>query len=290
MLDDIAGISALILINKLRLWVFMRLLHAFLFSLFVIAPAFATSLYIPATLMLEDMTSPEIRDALAAGYTTVIIPTGGTEQNGPHIALGKHNFILRYTALATAQRVGKTLIAPIMPYVPEGNIHPPTGHMRFAGTLSIAPDAFGHFLEDTARSLKEHGFKNICFLGEHGASQPVQKAIADKLTAEWKNEDVRVIQVGDYYDEHNGQNAWLKQMGEKEVSPQAHGGLADTSEMLAINENEVRKNLIADHTEADMDKTGAAGSSTHATHAMGAKLLELKVTAAVKQIQKEMQK
>jgi creatinine amidohydrolase/Fe(II)-dependent formamide hydrolase-like protein len=236
------------------------------------------------SLWLEDLTWQEIRNDLGHGKTTVIIPTGGTEQNGPHIALGKHNFILKYTAMAIAERVEGTLIAPIMEYVPEGDIHPPTGHMLFPGTLSLRPETFAAVLEDTARSLKEHGFKTICFVGEHGANQPVQKAVAEKLDAEWKTQGVRVIHVGDYYDEHNGQVEWAKKTGITEPDIEAHGGFADTAEMLAVHPQGVREKLRAAHTPVDMQTVGAGGSSLAATKEMGAALLELKVSAAVRQI------
>jgi creatinine amidohydrolase/Fe(II)-dependent formamide hydrolase-like protein len=262
-----------------------------LFSLlFLLVPASPGWAGAPApapvqTVWLEEMTWPEIKDALAAGKTTAIIPTGGTEQNGPHIVLGKHNFILKYTAMEIARRLGNALVAPIMEYVPEGDIHPPTGHMRFPGTLSLRPETFAAVLEDTARSLKEHGFKIICFVGEHGASQAVQQQVAAKLDAQWKSEGVRVIHVGDYYDEHNGQMEWARKMNITEPDIEAHGGLADTAEMLAAYPQGVRMNLLSAYTAADMQTVGAGGSALGATHALGAEFLELKIRAAVQQIQ-----
>lgn len=240
-----------------------------------------------ANVMMEDMTWQEIAVAIKSGKTTVIVPTGGTEQNGPHIVLGKHNFILQKTAPAIAEKLGDTLVAPIMPYVPEGDIHPPTGHMRFAGTLSLQPATFAAFLEDTARSLKEHGFKYICFVGEHGASQPIQEAVAKKLSDEWKDEKVKVIQVNEYYDEHNGQETWMAKENPKEQDIESHGGLADTSEMLAAHPEGVRDGLRGAYTPADMDKLGADGSSVGASEAYGQKFLELKIEGAVKQIERE---
>ena len=80
------------------------------------------------SVFLEDLTSVEVRDAIRSGTTTVILPTGGTEQNGPHMALGKHNFIVRYAAEQIARRLGKALVAPVVKYVPEGNTDPPSGH------------------------------------------------------------------------------------------------------------------------------------------------------------------
>ena len=46
---------------------------------------------VPDTVFLEELTWTEVRDALKAGKTTILLPTGGTEQNGPHMVLGKHN-------------------------------------------------------------------------------------------------------------------------------------------------------------------------------------------------------
>lgn len=262
---------------------------AILLAIFTCAHAHAATPFVvtPAPpIWIEDMTSPEIRAALNDGKTTIIIPTGGTEQNGQHLSLGKHNFILKYTAMEIARRLGNALAAPIMQYVPEGDIHPPAGHMKFAGTISLKPETFAAVLEDTARSFKEHGFKTICFVGEHGGSQPVQQAVAAKLSAEWQGEGVRVIHVGAYYDSQaNGQVAWAQKMDVKEPDIEAHAGLADTAEMLSVNPKGVRQNLRAAHTAADMDKLGAGGSSLGATREMGAMFLELKVRAAVKQIQ-----
>ncbi len=71
---------------------------------------------------IEELTWPEVRDAIKAGKTTAILPVGGTEQNGYHMAVGKHNFIIKYTAEEIARRLGNALVAPVVTYVPEGDI------------------------------------------------------------------------------------------------------------------------------------------------------------------------
>src|ERR1043166_7358855 len=101
----------------------MKLL-IFCTSLLVAASAFAAQ--VPDTVFLEELTWTEVRDAIRAGKTTIIFPTGGTEQNGPHMVLGKHNFIVKHTAESIARRLGNALVAPVIPYVPEGSIDPPT--------------------------------------------------------------------------------------------------------------------------------------------------------------------
>src|SRR6516162_7974970 len=94
---------------------------------------------IPArdTVFMEDMTWMEIRDAMKAGKETAIVATGGIEQNGPYLAAGKHNVILRVTTEAIARKLGDALVAPIVPFVPEGNIDPPTLHMRYPSTVGV---------------------------------------------------------------------------------------------------------------------------------------------------------
>ena len=113
----------------------------------------------PPSVELEALTWTELRDALRAGVTTVIIPAGGTEQNGPHMALGKHNVRARLLSDRIAAALGDTLVAPVLAYVPEGAISPPAGHMRFPGTISIPDAAFKSTLEAAGRSFRQAGFK-----------------------------------------------------------------------------------------------------------------------------------
>src|SRR5262245_65470127 len=89
----------------------------------------------PSTVFLEELTWTELRDLIAAGKTTIIIPIGGTEQNGPHMALGKHNVRVKALSERIARVPGNALVAPVIAYVPEGSLSPPSGHMRFPGTI-----------------------------------------------------------------------------------------------------------------------------------------------------------
>src|SRR5207237_8995849 len=101
----------------------------------------------PAGLYLEDLTWTEVAERLKSGTTTVIVPIGGTEQNGPAMVLGKHNERVRVLAGRIASGLGHTLVAPVIAYVPEGAVHPPTAHMRFPGTITIPDAAFARTLE-----------------------------------------------------------------------------------------------------------------------------------------------
>ena len=102
----------------------------------------------PKTVWLEEMTWMDVRDAMSAGKTTVIIPTGGIEPNGPWLVLGKHNYILRTNCDAIARALGNALCAPIVPFVPEGRIEPQSGHMGSPGTISMREETFRALLTD----------------------------------------------------------------------------------------------------------------------------------------------
>src|SRR5687768_9749411 len=144
----------------------------------------------PNTVWLEEVTWMDVRDALKAGKTTIIIPTGGIEPNGPWLVSGKHNYVLRANCDAIARRLGNALCAPIIKLVPEGRIDPPSGHMTSPNTLSLREETVRAMLFDVAHSLKMHGFKNIIYIGDSGGNQAGQRAVADSLTKLWKGNPV----------------------------------------------------------------------------------------------------
>lgn len=234
---------------------------------------------------LEDLTWTEVRDQIHTGTTTVIIPTGGTEQNGPHMILGKHNRIIHYTSGEIAKRLGKTLVAPVIAYVPEGNISPPTDHMRYAGTISLLDTHFEALLEDTARSLKVHGFKLICLMGDSGWNQSPQARVAKRLSAEWAGQGVRVLHVGEYY---NLAPQYHRMMEEGLTMPEIgnHAGVRDTSELMALEPSGVRSAFRQASYGSESDLTGVDGNPLKASAALGHDLLKIKMNGAVARIRR----
>ena len=201
----------------------------------------------PHSNYIEELTWTELRDRVGAGATTVLVPIGGTEQNGPHMVLGKHNVRVRALAGAIAKGLGTALVAPVIAYVPEGSIHPPTAHMRLAGTLSIPDATFEALLEATARSFKQHGFRDVVFLGDHGGYQKNEEKVAAKLNREWSRDPAcRVHALLDYYKvTQTAYVAALKAKGYGDDQIGQHAGLADTSLALAVDKNLVRSEQLA---------------------------------------------
>src|ERR1700750_2951374 len=193
------------------------------------------------TVFLEELTWTELRDQIRAGKTTVIVPIGGTEQNGAHMALGKHNLRVRFLSEKIARALGNALVAPVIAYVPEGGLAPPTGHMKFPGTITVPEEAFDKILEYAARSFKLAGFRDIVFLGDHGSYQKDEKAVADRLNREWAAQLVRVHGVTEYYQASESEfGQLLKSKGYREEEVGTHAGLGDTSLTLAVDPHLVR--------------------------------------------------
>lgn len=244
----------------------------------ITAPAGVTPSAAPDTVFIDELTWEETRDAINAGTTTVIIPTGGTERNGYHMILGKHNYVVTHAANLIARRLGNTLIAPTIQYVPEGNPDrvPP-------GSISLPSPAYDQLLDAAARSLHVHGFTNILFIGDSGGNQAGMTAVAEALTAEWKDTGVRVLALTDYYtkgSEHY--RAWmLAQFGYTAAVVGGHAGISDTSQMLHVHPAGIRAPLV--QPWGGPTDSGVSGDPSKATAEIGRMGIEFKVNAAVNQ-------
>lgn len=232
---------------------------------------------------IEDMTWMEVRERIAGGANIVIIPIGGTEQSGPHMAVGKHNSIMRFAAGDIARKTGGTLVAPVIPFSPSGRMYPPEGHMNFAGTVSVRADTLAMMIEDVATSLKQHGFHLICLVGDNAGSQAVQQQVAERLNSQWGSEGVQVLHVSSYGNMENIRT-WATNNGAMAVDPLAHAGMTETSQLMAVAPQQVRNPLIASYSEKDYASTGAAGDASQSSATFGRGILGVKVNAAVQQI------
>ncbi len=236
------------------------------------------------SVFLEDLTWTEVRDATSAGKTTIIIPVGGTEQNGPHMVLGKHNARVKLLAGRIAAALGNALVAPVLAYAPEGQSSPPTGHMRFPGTITIPENVFEEILQASARGFRLHGFKDVVFIGDHGGYRKAMAAAAASLNREWAKTSVRAHAIEEYYTASDKEFAqYLKGKGFSDAEIGTHAGLADTSLALAVDPSLVRADLLkAPKGKAD----GVYGDPARATAELGKAGLDLIVERTVAAIRK----
>ncbi len=190
---------------------------------------------------IEELTFMEVRDAIRSGKTTVIVPTGGVEENGPYLAGGKHNYILQQTAEAIARKLGDALIAPIVKYVPEGEIDLEPGTIRYPGTIGVTVETFKSVLADVSTALRANGFRHIVLIGDSGGNQQPQLEVAEALSAKWTDGKTDVHHIPEYYNWVERQQ-WLRERGiEETMQPVGlHDEFSATSIMMLTDPTTVR--------------------------------------------------
>ena len=251
-----------------------------LFLLIAIGTAWAA----PSTsVFLQDLTWTELRADIEAGKTTILVPIGGTEQNGPQMAVGKHNVRAELLAEKIASALGNALVAPVIPYVPEGDVDHPTGDLRFPGTISVPVGAFEEVLEGAAQSFKLAGFRNILFLGDCGVYRHYLPIVAAQLNREWARTPVRAHVIDEYYRASEIEFAQLlKEKGYSAAEIGEHAGLLDTTLMMGVDPAMVRPDLLDKTKPGD----GVRGDPSRASIALGKLGVELVVTRTVAAIKK----
>jgi creatinine amidohydrolase/Fe(II)-dependent formamide hydrolase-like protein len=239
----------------------------------------------PDTVWMEDMTWMDVRDALKAGKKTVIISTGGIEPNGPWLALGKHNFVLRANCDAIARKLGDALCSPIVPFVPEGSIEPKSSHMLTVGTISLEEATFEALLTDIVRSYKMHGFENVILIGDSGGNQTGMKTVADKLNAQWSGKPV-VAHIPEYY-AYNTVEKLLVDLGVMKAdgpSDSLHDDPGITLNMFVTDPNSVRYDARVKAGKATINGVSIADKAKNIE--LGKKIVEMRATNTVAAIKK----
>ena len=237
------------------------------------------------SVFIEDLTWMEVRDAMRAGKNTVIVATGGLEQNGPYLVAGKHNVVLRGTTNVIARQLGNALVAPIIGFVPEGDIDPPGLHMLYPTTISVSEDTYRSLLTDICKCYRAHGFEHIVLIGDSGGNQEGLKAVAEQLTAAWKDGKTRLHYIPEYYN-YADVGPWLESQGIKQGDDGLHDDFGMTAQMLAVDPTSVRmKERVA---AGKFRINGIDLAPAEKTIAWGRKIIDFRANLAVKAIQKSL--
>jgi creatinine amidohydrolase len=186
------------------------------------------------TTLLEEMTWPEVGEAIAAGRTTVVVAVGAIEQHGPHLPLLVDAARGDRLAVEVADRLGGALVAPTI------RVGCSEHHMGFPGTITLSRSTLEAICMDYATSLSRHGFTRICFVPSHGGNfGPLAEMLPQLRDA--AGPDCR---VDAYTDLVGFMDFW--QAGVADHDPElvdrvgGHADIAETAEMLAIRPDLVR--------------------------------------------------
>jgi creatinine amidohydrolase len=237
------------------------------------------------SVLIEDLTWMEVRDAMRAGKDTVIVATGGVEQNGPYLVAGKHNVVLRGITDVIARKLGNALVAPIVGFVPEGDIDPPNLHMLYPSTVSVTEDTYRRLLTDICQCYRVHGFKNIILIGDSGGNQDGLKAVAEQLNASWKDDQTKLYFIPEFYS-YKSLTGWLESQGIKQADEGLHDDFAMTAQMLALDPTSVRmKQRIA---AGKFHINGVDLAPVEKTVEWGRKILDYRAQITVQAIRKAM--
>ncbi|MBI3857001.1 MAG: creatininase family protein [Planctomycetes bacterium] len=235
------------------------------------------------TLFIEEMTWMEVRDALRSGMDSVLVAAGGIEQNGPYVATGKHNYVVRAAAQTIAVKLGNALIAPIVAFVPEGDFDPPTDHMKYPGTLGVSEETFRRLLVDVCSSLRTHGFRHILLIGDHGMTQDGLEQVAADLAKKWTDGRTKVHYIPEYYDD-DVVTPWLEKQGLKQTDEGFHDDFMMEAQLMAIDPTTVRmKQRIA---AGKFRINGVELAPAAKTIEWGRRILEFRADLAVAAIRK----
>ncbi len=259
---------------------------------FLVAHAFPSQPQRPAdarpiagqdTVFIEEMTWMEVRDALKDKKTTILIPTGGVEDNGPYVITGKHNYIMRATAEAIARKLGDALVAPIVPFVPEGAIDPPSGHMKYPGTISLREGTYERLLTDICSCFRTHGFREIVLIGDSGGNQLGMNKVAAELSRSWAAGKTRVHFIPEYYN-HEAVDEWLAKQGIKEIDEGFHDDFAVSATLAAVDPTLIRAKQRQAAKKFSIN--GVDLAPLEKTVDWGKKIIEYRAEATVKAIRK----
>ena len=239
------------------------------------------------SVFIEDLTWMEVRDAMQVGKDTVLIATGGIEQNGPYLVANKHNVVLRGTTEAIARKLGNMLVAPIIGFVPEGDIDPPTVHMRYPSTVSLTEETYRRLLVDVCSCYRTHGFKHVVMIGDSGGNQDGMKGVAAELNAKWPDGKTKFHFIPEYYN-YGDLKGWLEERGIKQTDEGLHDDFAMSAMMLSIDPASVRmKQRVA---AGKFKINGVDLAPVEKTVELGKKLIDYRADVTVKLIRQAVAK
>lgn len=240
---------------------------------------------VPRSVFLDDLTSQELQLAIESGYSTALVYSGSTEGNGPHLALGKHNFRAPYYAERIARELGSTLVGQVVPFGVN-----PENIAKYPGTIALRPETFIALHEDVVRSLVRAGFTRIVLLTEHGPNVAALQAAGARLDAEHAPQGVRVFVSTDNYTKSTAEiEAWGMKEG---MSAGGHAGLWDSSELWLIDSSKLRTDLIAagdPSSSAKSQQQQVTGDPRHSSPALGQLFADIRVRNGVAEIRQMLQ-
>ncbi len=139
------------------------------------------------TVLLEELSWPQVEDAVRGGVRTIVIVAASIEQHGPHLPTMTDTAIGYAVGELVARKLGRALLAPVVR--PGCSDH----HLAFPGSISIPPEILIATIRAYVRSLSPHGFETFVLLSSHGGNFDALEAAARGLREEFGSAGVRIV-------------------------------------------------------------------------------------------------
>lgn len=241
--------------------------------------------------LIERMSWTKVRDAMAAGTRTVIVPVAAMEQHGPHMATGTDTFLGYETARRLALALGDALVAPAI------SIGYSVGHLPMPGTVTISEATLVTVIKEVVGSLVHHGFSDIVLVVSHGGNYGAIRAAVPDLRA--AHPDVRIHAQMTFDDAMAGRDDLYRELGVDAARMGVHAAQGETSMMLAchpdlvdmdaavegfMGDASIRWRLAVPPPMDEMSPTGILGDARGATAEIGERLFDHQVRTWVEAI------
>jgi creatinine amidohydrolase len=197
----------------------------------------------PLSRSIGDLTSAEISQKLKAS-SILCLPLGAIEQHGPHLPLNTDVVVAEELTRALVGRLGDALDLWQLPTLPIGLSRE---HDWAPGTLSLTVLGFAGLIKELAREfVRALSARNLVIVNGHGGNRGILENLLQELRSELSL-NACVLHPFD-----------LTRVPGKPAGPDVHGGLGETSVMLALAPDLVRRDMMAPRGGAPDDAAIAA--------------------------------
>jgi creatinine amidohydrolase len=199
---------------------------------------------------LEELTSPQVKEALMLSAKTVIIPLGVLEKHGPHLPIGTD--ILESRELA--RRAVTREYAVVFPPYYFGQIfeakHQP-------GIIAYSNKLLWDILQETCDELARNGFEKIILVNGHGGNNSFLPYFCQSQLASKKNYAVFLFTP----EQSTEYNQKLNAMRKSKI-PDQHAGETETSTMLTHRPDLVKLEVAGSESGEDQNRLSIPNAYT----------------------------
>ena len=204
------------------------------------------------TRSLEDLDAHSYQDYVAGGRGVVLIPTGATEQHGPHMPMGVDAMLSRAICAAVAEDVD-ALVAPAFCYGYKSQPRSGGGNHR-VGTTSLSAQTLILQTKDVVLGLLQDGVRQVAVINGHYENYQFLYEGLDLAVREARSlglEDTRAVLLSywDFVDEQTLAAVFPDGFLGWDIE---HGGVLETSLMLHLHPGKVDMSRAPDHPPADL--------------------------------------